>query len=332
MRISIILRNILNLYMVSYIIYKSQLFYTYKFLLITKYLPSIFAAFLMLFSFFIFFKNKSHNPILSKLNFFYAAIIILIFLFLFNSELTFLNLFLNLRVPLIILSVFSIYNYLDVKLISSLRKSFFFFLILNGLVSLAYNIDLFSYFENSNRLRLSFGFVKPSYFCELIFINLILIYIDFNYNQNSKKSIAFIQTLILFFFIYLSNTRAAFITILVFSFLYLFKRAKRLKKFALIIFSLIFVISLGNLSYDFFTSYDSGRLLIWANNLSLNLKTSNDYIFGTGYGNAVSFVDLNNLRYNEDIGSQFHSDSFYIDTIVQQGFLGLFYILYYYIS
>lgn len=318
----ILIKTLLTLFYISYVITKNQLIGNTTYPILST-ITKIFGLALVLSGLFqlsIFLKDKLSRKLIKSLSFLFSIFLIQ---FLFFSQYSFSSLFLSCRIPLIFLSAFFLNFFITYNDILQLRKIFFYSTLFIIILSTFNGAPIFDFYEYADRNRMVLGFKKPSYLAEILFVNLLLLYIEFKGSVNKNK-LLYINFAILISGLILTNSRAAILVLLLFFILnFLNKKSIFKPVFKKVIFAVLTSLFVYNFSSLFEELFKSGRLIIWLNNINFNLKSYLDFIFGTGYGNAVSYIDFFNTRNESDVGSFFHVDSFYVGLFIQSGILGV---------
>lgn len=164
---------------------------------------------------------------------------------------------------------------------------------------------------------------------------MLLIYGIFFLNRYSLISLNFFLSLLILatVLLFVINTRAGIISYMIFIFFTFY--FKYHLKYKLLRFLSIFLLFLSTLSVNWLIDYfnknesqlselSSGRTFIWINEIQNNLHSLTDFVFGVGYGNAVKY---NAIFTNS--ASAYHVDNFYMDIFIQQGVVGLLFVLTY---
>ena len=263
---------------------------------------------------------KRHS-ILLKLNF--VIIMATLVMFTLTSKLSFGNLYYAVSAPLVLSNIIIMSNILSIKFIHNIRKIFFLIFICITVINLIIGGDLTINYEYAERVRYVFGFVKPSYVSEIIIILLSLIIVEYLFYPLKKNKWLYIQLLILIPMLLSTGSKSSFLIIFL---AIISNRYFKLKTPKFIFANIAIVLFLYYLLLtDFrflFSDFDSGRYYIWSTTVIYNLKSSKDWLFGVGYGNAINFSEISRIE-KDDVGNFFHIDSYYVELLIQQGILGI---------
>lgn len=339
MKNSLIENSYINNKLVFFLITAIFIFYILsKYSLIPENLRNFFENIKYLFVLALLIKLVNINKLVSKTSvykFFSFSILVYISYSILNlisfSAISFLNIFLISLIPVVIIfSLIMATNFNNSIIYRKLLLTLFFLFIIFILLSFLTPEYLIYKHYGIDRLRYVFGFVKPSYLAEIsILLIFLTLFIHVNYKNSMNKKTVYFLLFVLILILFLSNSRTAIFSLIIFYITYKFINSKySLIKIIIGIFIAIPIFYLlFDLNFNTLNQILSGRLNWWLIAIKNNLKTFDDFIFGIGYGNAVTNQVILGLISKSEAGKSFHVDSFFVEILIHQGIIGIFLIL-----
>jgi len=257
------------------------------------------------------------------------SLLLLIIYSLFNliifSSITPSNIFLAFLLPMVILSAMVISEKInDIFIYKKLLSIFLVIFTMVIVFSILFPEHLTYTHYGTNRVRYVFGFVKPSYFAETLVLLVYMTIFLYMYTKEIKDQKKYkIILFIMFSLMILSDSRSALLSMIVFFLTYKFFniRYSLVKLFLIVLLFIGILYSILDFNYKDIMDWGSGRFIWWDMAISNNIHTLTEELFGTGYGNAITNQIM--LKYTGNTGSSFHVDSFFVETFIQQGYIGL---------